>query len=100
MDKEQYILTCLQEECAEVIHIISKIKRFGITDHHPNTGIENKVSLSNELVDLIAVTEMTIHEVMQDHLSSYYHCDAIQDKKRKVKKFMEYSKSRGCLTNE
>ena len=47
-----YLLTCLQEECAEVIQVISKIKRFGLDDCHPDTGVVNKDWLIAEMHDV------------------------------------------------
>lgn len=45
---------CLQEEASEVIKIISKIKRFGLTNYNPydKDKIPNFVKLENELKDL------------------------------------------------
>lgn len=39
------------EECAEIIHILSKIKRFGIHDVHPDTGESNIRTFYTELED-------------------------------------------------
>lgn len=45
-------LTCLAEECAEVIQAIMKIQRFGIDSVNPKTGIAAKDALGLEIVDL------------------------------------------------
>lgn len=52
---DQEILDVLAEECAEVIYIISKIRRFGINDSHPVTGEVNRDRLEEELSDLSAM---------------------------------------------
>ena len=54
---DQEILDILAEECAEVIHVISKIRRFGIDDKHPKTGIPNHVKLNLEVDDLDTMIE-------------------------------------------
>lgn len=54
------VLQCLQEECAEVIVISSKINRFGAYSRNP----ENSASLSNiellhqEIGDVLAILEV------------------------------------------
>ncbi len=40
------------EECAELIHIICKIKRFGIDNCHPETRVTNKDHLRLEIFDV------------------------------------------------
>ena len=43
-------LTCLMEECAEVIQVCSKVKRFGFDDIHPQKGGKaNRQLLEEEL---------------------------------------------------
>ena len=34
MNRSEEIMTILQEECAEVIQAVSKVKRFGMSDNH------------------------------------------------------------------
>jgi len=42
----------LQEECAEVIVAISKIKRFGLNNRHPLSGKHNSQALVDEMKDV------------------------------------------------
>lgn len=51
-------LDILQEECAEVIQIIAKIKRFGLSDHHPKEGKTNQECLEQELGDVLAMVDI------------------------------------------
>lgn len=51
----QYLLDKLQEEAAEVIQAVSKIRRFGKDNHHPERETTNLQELANELEDLQAI---------------------------------------------
>lgn len=50
MNKQDEILIILQEECAEVIQAISKIKRFGM--------INNSENLKKEIADLLCMIDI------------------------------------------
>ena len=50
-----YLLDKLQEEAAEVIQSVSKIRRFGEHNKHPERDTTNKEELVNELEDLLAI---------------------------------------------
>ena len=53
----QYLLDKLQEECAEVIQAVSKIRRFGPQNRHPDRSTTNLEELENELEDLLAIVQ-------------------------------------------
>jgi NTP pyrophosphatase (non-canonical NTP hydrolase) len=50
-----FLLDKLQEEAAEVIQSVSKIRRFGENNKHPERDTTNKQELVNELEDLLAI---------------------------------------------
>lgn len=50
-----YLLDKLQEECAEVIQAVSKIRRFGPHNHHPDRETTNLEELVAELEDTLAI---------------------------------------------
>lgn len=53
------IMSILQEECAEVIQIVSKIRRFGELNFHPDTpNTTNLLRLHEELGDVMAMIEL------------------------------------------
>ena len=54
-NKVQYLLDKLQEEAAEVIQAVSKIRRFGPHNHHPERTTSNLEELTGELEDLQAI---------------------------------------------
>lgn len=51
----QYYLDKLQEESAEVIQAVSKIRRFGPDNHHPDRTTTNMQELIGELEDFLAL---------------------------------------------
>lgn len=60
--REQQILDILQEECAEVIQIISKIRRFGLESTNPydpeHLRFTNLVKLHDELGDVQGMVDL------------------------------------------
>lgn len=93
MTKQEHLLTCLSEECAEVSKVVSKMLRFGVDDQSPHLDKDNLHLLFDELNDLFAVVEM-LHDV-----DIHWRIDngAVIDKKAKVEKWMRHAKSRGTL---
>lgn len=51
----QYYLDKLQEEAAEIIQAVSKIRRFGPHNHHPDRTETNLEELVGELEDFLAL---------------------------------------------
>ena len=50
-----FLLDKLQEEAAEVIQAVNKIRRFAETSKHPERDTTNKQDLVNELEDFLAI---------------------------------------------
>ena len=57
----QWLLDKLQEESAEVIQAVSKVRRFGETNHHPDRKTTNHQELVDELTDWLAVVAALEH---------------------------------------
>ena len=57
----QWLLDKLQEESAEVIQAISKVRRFGEHNHHPDRDTTNHEELVNELTDFLAIVAALEH---------------------------------------
>jgi len=51
----QRMLDKLQEECAEIVQAVSKIRRFGPDNSHPDRKTSNKQELIGELEDFLAL---------------------------------------------
>ena len=58
MTYEQYLLTCLAEECNEVAQRAIKAARFGLFETQPGHTQDNKFRLEEELGDLLGVMAM------------------------------------------
>ena len=56
--KETEVMDILQEECAEVIQMISKCRRFGIDNTHLKAGVSNRAKLTEEIGDLMCMIQL------------------------------------------
>ena len=84
MNRNEEIMTILQEECAEVIQAVSKVKRFGMS--------ENRSKLVVELCDLQAMIDL-MYEFEVVHCSYEQRLDNIYRKREKLKKFSKIFES-------
>lgn len=100
MTKGEYLLVCVVEECAEVQKEAMKCLRFGMDNCLSSDAPANKQLLLTEMMDLVAVIDMlssefpTMRETEDEVVEKF-----IQEKKAKVEKFMEYSRSIGRVDN-
>lgn len=60
--RQEEILTILQEECAEVIMVVSKIRRFGWGD----VEYDNVERLKAEIADLLLMITLTVNSKIID----------------------------------
>lgn len=95
---KEYLLDCLQEECAEVIQVISKAKRFGLEDIWPNEAKNpekhsNERRLDLELNDVYAVFMMLEQAGVCLTFDPALHSAKIE----RVNKYLEYSRSKGLV---
>ena len=81
--KVEEALIILQEECAEVIQSISKIKRFGLDQAYEGQE-SNRIRLQKEVGDVLALVDYLIEKDILDHVS-LLQCKI--DKINKLKKF-------------
>ena len=84
MNRNEAIMTILQEEYAEVIQAVSKVRRFGMSENHRN--------LVGELCDLQAMINL-IYEYEVVHCSLEQRLDNIFQKRQKLKKFSKIFES-------
>lgn len=93
MNKTEYLLTCLTEECAEIQQATTKALRFGLNDDYKEITPSDAIVL--ECNDLLAVVELLVEE---GAIKDIGQREAINKKKEKLLKFMEYSRERNLLT--
>ena len=54
------VMDILQEECAEVIQAVSKIRRFGIDNSKVGTDQTNRQHLEEEVGDMLAMVDILL----------------------------------------
>ena len=84
MNRNEEIMTILQEECAEVIQAVSKVRRFGMSENH--------AALVVELCDLQAMLDL-MYEYEVVHCSYQQRLDNIFMKREKLKRFSKIFES-------
>ena len=58
----QEAMDILQEECAEAIVEVSKIRRFGFDAVHYKSGINHRTHLAMELGDVLAMIDILVEQ--------------------------------------
>lgn len=102
MTIQEHLLTCLIEECGEIIQATTKSLRFGLYDGYPGTDRINIQDIYFELMDLIAVLEALHDNNKEIDLFPYYEMKHSDDlyiikKKEKILKYIEYAKTKGTI---
>ena len=99
MNKIEHLLTCLTEECAEIIKEADKALRFGLDDVNPFQKEKgtNRERIHNEIQDLYGVIELLNEAGV---LPSVIEVDRVKKKREKVEKYMKFAKELGTLKDE
>ena len=77
-------LGILQEECAEVIVEVSKIRRFGLDTIHYKTGVKHSTMLEMEVGDVLALIDILVDQGVLDRDGLEV---ATKNKKRKLEQW-------------
>jgi NTP pyrophosphatase (non-canonical NTP hydrolase) len=64
--KIEEALGILQEECAEVIQEVSKIRRFGLDTLHYKSGVKHSTMLEMEVGDVLALIDILVDQGVLD----------------------------------
>lgn len=81
-EAEDEALTLLEEECAEVIQAICKIKRHGRASCDPRTGVNNTAALEKEVGDVLSAMDIAVREGL---INRQWVEEARQEKIRKFR---------------
>ena len=97
MNKGEYLLVCLAEECSEIQKAVMKALRFGLDKGNPYNEqfTTNASEISKECCDLIAVVELLEEDGILKNTGTIQE---IECKKNKVRQFMEISKEYKTLS--
>ena len=96
MNKREYLLTCLSEECCEVAQVTAKIQKFTLEGCHPDTPqTNNEQQLVDELNDLQAVINMLVDDGAIP--MRWYNLNKQAGKKERVEEYMLLSDKLGTL---
>jgi hypothetical protein len=87
--KIEEALGILQEECAEVIVEVSKIRRFGLDTVHHKTGQNHKDMLSLEVGDVLAMVDILLEQGILTQAELDIAKQSKKDKLRKWSKIYE-----------
>ncbi len=98
MNKNEYLLNKLSQECAEVSQRCSKAIEFGLTEIQEGQELDNAQRISDEYADLVAVFFMVCEAGLIKADPEF--AEKVAAKKEKVLKYMEYSRKVNCLEKE
>lgn len=98
MTRMQYFFGCLAEEAAEVGQRASKAQRFGAYEVQPGQHATNAERLTFEMNDLLAVLDILREEGIR--FEGIGDEKAIEKKKAKLRRYMEYSATVGLVSIE
>jgi NTP pyrophosphatase (non-canonical NTP hydrolase) len=98
MNRTEYLLACLAEECAEVAQRATKALRFGMDEVQSGQQLTNAERITAELVDLFTVATMLEGESRTRILPDVEDCYS-EEKANRVEATMAYSLSMGTLTD-
>jgi hypothetical protein len=97
LTKEQYLLTVVMEECAEVAQRASKAIRFGLQEKQPGQPFTNAQRLVNEVIDLYE----TLDVLFEDGSISMPDGEEFEvqraSRREKMTRYMERAQREGVL---
>jgi hypothetical protein len=99
VNREEHLLTCLAEECAEVAQRVSKALRFGLDEVQPGQDLTNAQRISEELRDLVAVAHILGQEEILDPRLTLPGSGCVMMKRSKIERFMAISVEHGALAS-
>jgi|SRR6185369_13199038 len=98
MNLDDYLLSHLAQECAEVIVRCTKAQHFGLDEVQPEQPLTNRQRIAEELADVGALVCLMEEIGILPAFSGRDMNARISAKHRKAKQFREYSRELGRLT--
>ncbi len=95
MNKKEYLLVKLIEELSEVQQAVSKALEFSLEDLYE--GKSNLQYIREELSDVEIVIQLLFEEGFDVTQGDTEYTLYSEDKIKKIGKWMEYAKEKGCL---
>jgi len=95
MTRTELLLTILAEECVETAQRASKAIRFTLDEVQEGQELSNAQRIVYEFNDIFAVMQMLFEEGLIHRTLDY---TAINAKKAKIEKWLDYSQKMGALT--
>ena len=100
MNKEQYLLTCLMEECAELSFACSKAIRFGMNSDFMGKRPKSHEQINIEINDVQALIHMLHTEGFLPLIPWADTHNQRWEKEGKVEKWMQVSRELGIVDKE
>ena len=95
MDREQFLLVKLAEECNEVAQMAIKSMQFGLDNVKPDQPYTNRERLNQEFNDLITIMQLLSQENYLEHEPP--SPEWIEEKLGRIEKFYNISKEMGKI---
>jgi hypothetical protein len=97
MNRAEYMLTLLMEECAEVSQRASKCLRFGMKDTQPDHELNNTSRLLHEVIDVLTILEMMTEEGLLPEPENVDVRGLSAEKRERLATYFKLSQDLGCL---
>lgn len=98
MNKQEYLLSKLAEECCEVAQRCHKAQTFGLEEIQPGQELNNAQRIFQEYSDLVETYDICIKEGVLPLFDYDQHNKYRGAKNIKLIKFADYSREKGCLS--
>lgn len=96
MTRDEHLLICLAEECAEVAQRVSKALRFGLSEVQKDQPLDNAERIVEEFHDLLAVATLLEASGILGHIVPTP--SVVEAKRLKIERYFAISREHGTLT--
>lgn len=104
MNKEQFLLLKIAEECTEIAQRALKTAQFGLDEVQNGQDKTNKSRLLEEIGDLLGVLDVFSDEIYPDHGDNLFHSYELTlsraAKPNRIRKYMKLSQELGKVDED